>query len=387
MLFSTGKSVLARALSDISARWKQNGLIATYCQSATALRPKKAKSQRKEATNCFPLQAQYFSDAKRVRTIGGKGGDGCVSFLQLWCNERAGPDGGDGGHGGHVVFQASNDVRNFNHVGSVLKADEGERGNAKDCHGKNAKHAVIKVPIGTIIRNAQGIIVGDLAQADLMFVAARGGAGGKGNRFFTTDKETSPKVCEYGPNGEDFSYILELRSMADVGLIGYPNAGKSTLLNALTRAKPKVAPYAFTTLRPHLGTVQYDDHIQLTIADLPGLVPDAHLNKGLGIQFLKHAERCTLLLFVLDASASEPWTHYGQLMHELRQFGGRLASRPQLVVANKLDVDDGRANFEELQRQMEKPVLGISAKMGQNLEQLLKTIRREYDRHKAQERA
>ncbi|KAH8249151.1 hypothetical protein KR032_006310 [Drosophila birchii] len=379
MLFLTSRSFLARALSDISANWKQSGLIATYCQSATALRPKKAKSQRKEA--------QYFSDAKRVRTIGGKGGDGCVSFLQLWCNERAGPDGGDGGHGGHVVFQASNDVRNFNHVGSVLKADEGERGNAKDCHGKNAKHAVIKVPIGTIIRNAQGIIVGDLAQADLMFVAARGGAGGKGNRFFTTDKETSPKVCEYGPNGEDFSYILELRSMADVGLIGYPNAGKSTLLNALTRAKPKVAPYAFTTLRPHLGTVQYDDHIQLTIADLPGLVPDAHLNKGLGIQFLKHAERCTLLLFVLDASASEPWTHYGQLMHELQQFGGRLASRPQLVVANKLDVDEGRENFEELQRRLEKPVLGISAKMGQNLEQLLRIIRGEYDRHKAQEGA
>ncbi|KAH8355867.1 hypothetical protein KR200_010909 [Drosophila serrata] len=379
MLFSTGRSVLARALSDISANWKQSGLIATYCQSATALRPKKAKSQRKEA--------QYFSDAKRVRAIGGKGGDGCVSFLQLWCNERAGPDGGDGGHGGHVVFQASNDVRNFNHVDSVLKAEEGERGNAKDCHGKNAKHTVIKVPIGTIIRNAQGIIVGDLAQADLMFVAARGGAGGKGNRFFTTDKETSPKVCEYGPNGEDFSYILELRSMADVGLIGYPNAGKSTLLNALTRAKPKVAPYAFTTLRPHLGTVQYDDHIQLTIADLPGLVPDAHLNKGLGIQFLKHAERCTLLLFVLDASASEPWTHYGQLMHELQQFGGRLASRPQLVVANKLDVNEGRENFEELQRRLEKPVLGISAKMGQNLEQLLRSIRKEYDRHKAQERA
>ncbi|KAH8258984.1 hypothetical protein KR038_000978 [Drosophila bunnanda] len=379
MLFSTGRSVLARALSEISSNWKQGGIIATYCQSATALRPKKAKSQRKEA--------QYFSDAKRVRAIGGKGGDGCVSFLQLWCNERAGPDGGDGGHGGHIVFQASNDVRNFNHVGSVLRADEGERGNAKDCHGKNAKHTVIKVPIGTIIRNAQGIIVGDLAQADLMFVAARGGAGGKGNRFFTTDKETSPKVCEYGPNGEDFSYILELRSMADVGLIGYPNAGKSTLLNALTRAKPKVAPYAFTTLRPHLGTVQYDDHIQLTIADLPGLVPDAHLNKGLGIQFLKHAERCTLLLFVLDVSASDPWTHYEQLMHELKQFGGRLSSRPQLVVANKLDMDEGRQNFEELQRRLEKPVLGISAKMGQNLEQLLRSIRREYDQHKTQERA
>ncbi|EDV31164.1 uncharacterized protein Dana_GF14685 [Drosophila ananassae] len=373
MLF-TGRSFLGRVLLDISQNVGQKGFIVNYCKAATALRPTKAKSTRKEA--------QYFSDAKRVRAIGGKGGDGCVSFLQLWCNERAGPDGGDGGHGGHVVFQASNDVRNFNHVDSVLRAEEGERGSAKDCHGKNAKHSLIKVPIGTVIRNSQGQIVGDLAHANLMFVAARGGAGGKGNRFFTTDKETSPKVCEYGPTGEDLSYTLELRSMADVGLIGYPNAGKSTLLNALTRAKPKVAPYAFTTLRPHLGTVLYDDHVQLTIADLPGLVPDAHLNKGLGIQFLKHAERCTLLLFVLDASAAKPWKHYEQLMHELRQFGGSLASRPQLVVANKLDKDEGEANFEELQRRLQNPVLGISAKMGKNLGNLLDSIRRSYDRHK-----
>ncbi|EDW02791.1 mitochondrial ribosome-associated GTPase 2 [Drosophila grimshawi] len=349
-----------------------------YCQIAAALRPKKGKSTRKEA--------QYFSDAKRVRTVGGKGGDGCVSFLQLWCNERAGPDGGDGGNGGHVILQASNDVRNFNHVSSVLRASEGGIGGAKECHGKNAKHTVIKVPIGTVVRSGKGLIVADLATADLMFVAARGGAGGKGNRFFTTDKETSPKVCEYGPPGEDSSYILELRSMAEVGMIGFPNAGKSTLLNALTRAKPKVAPYAFTTLRPHLGTVQYEDHVQLTIADLPGLVPDAHRNKGLGIQFLKHAERCTLLLFVLDASAPEPWTQYQQLKHELEQFGGSLANRPQLVVANKMDVPASASNYEQLQQQLDEPkLLGISAKMGHNLTQLLSTIRTTYERHKTKQ--
>ncbi|XP_030555149.1 mitochondrial ribosome-associated GTPase 2 [Drosophila novamexicana] len=369
------------SLFSISNRVINKSLIKNclnYCQIATALRPKKGKSSRKEA--------QYFSDAKRVRTVGGKGGDGCVSFLQLWCNERAGPDGGDGGHGGHVIFQASNDVRNFNHVNSVLRASEGGIGSAKDCHGKNAKHTVIKVPIGTVIRNAEGLIVADLANADLMFVAARGGAGGKGNRFFTTDTETTPKVCEYGPPGEDCSYILELRSMAEVGLIGFPNAGKSTLLNALTRAKPKVAPYAFTTLRPHLGTVQYDDYVQLTIADLPGLVPDAHRNRGLGIQFLKHAERCTLLLFVLDASSPNPWMQYHQLMHELEKFGGSLAQRPQLVVANKMDVPASAGNFEQLQQQLRQPnLLGISAKMGHNLAQLLSSIRAAYDRHKAQE--
>lgn len=321
-----------------------------------------------------------------MRTVGGKGGDGCVSFLQLWCNERAGPDGGDGGNGGHVIFQASNDVRSFNHVGSVVRALEGGIGTAKDCHGKNAKHMIVKVPVGTIVRNTKGIIVADLGSIDLMFVAARGGAGGKGNRFFTTDKETSPKVCEYGPPGEECSYTLELRSMAEVGLIGFPNAGKSTLLNALTRAKPKVAPYAFTTLRPHLGTVRYDDHVQLTIADLPGLVPDAHRNKGLGIQFLKHAERCKLLLFVLDASSPEPWIQYQQLMYELEQFGGSLSNRPQLVVANKMDMPASTANYERLQEELNIPsIIGISAKMGQNLSQLLKTIRNVYEQHKTRQ--
>lgn len=321
-----------------------------------------------------------------MRTVGGKGGDGCVSFLQLWCNERAGPDGGDGGNGGHVIFQASNDVRNFNHVNSVIRALEGGIGTAKDCHGKNAKHMIVKVPVGTIVRNTKGIIVADLGSVDLMFVAARGGAGGKGNRFFTTDKETSPKVCEYGPPGEECTYTLELRSMAEVGLIGFPNAGKSTLLNALTRAKPKVAPYAFTTLRPHLGTVRYNDHVQLTIADLPGLVPDAHRNKGLGIQFLKHAERCKLLLFVLDASSPEPWIQYQQLMYELEQFGGSLSNRPQLVVANKMDMPASKSNYERLQEELNNPsILGISAKMGQNLAQLLNTIRNVYEQHKTRQ--
>ena len=140
-----------------------------------------------------------------------------------------------------------------------------------------------------------------------MFVAARGGAGGKGNRFFATPKEKSAKICEYGPLGEELVYKLELRSMADIGFIGLPNAGKSTLLNAISRAKPKIAPYAFTTLRPHIGIVQYEDHVQLAVADLPGLISGSHQNKGLGIQFLKHAERCAVLMFVLDASSESPW--------------------------------------------------------------------------------
>ncbi|XP_037959826.1 mitochondrial ribosome-associated GTPase 2 [Teleopsis dalmanni] len=332
------------------------------------LRPKKAKSTRKETT--------YFADSKYVRVIAGKGGDGCISFLQLWCNERAGPDGGDGGNGGHIIFQASIDVRNLNHISSSIRASEGESGRSKDCHGKNAQHTIVKVPVGTIIRDVNGHVVGDLDRADLMFVAARGGAGGKGNHFFTTEQEHAPKVCEYGPPGEDVSYILELRSMADVGFIGFPNAGKSTLLNAITRAKPKVAPYAFTTLRPHLGMVQYQDHVQLAIADLPGLIPGSHLNKGLGIQFLKHVERCSVLLFLLDASSEKPWEHYQQLVYELEMFSLHLGDRPQIVVANKIDQPKALDNVEELRRRIEAPVIPISAKLGTNLTTLLTMMRK-----------
>lgn len=179
--------------------------------TAAAMRSKKSKSKS--------VQAQHFVDVKQTRTTGGRGGDGCVSFLSLWCNENAGPDGADGGNGGHVVFEASFDVNNFGHVKSIVKAEDGEKGGNKDCHGKNANHHIVKVPVGTIVKNDAGQVVGDLNRTGLMFVAARGGAGGKGNRFFTTEAEQAPKVCEFGAHGEDRAYVVELRSMAHIGLV------------------------------------------------------------------------------------------------------------------------------------------------------------------------
>ncbi|XP_017468481.1 PREDICTED: mitochondrial ribosome-associated GTPase 2 isoform X2 [Rhagoletis zephyria] len=339
-----------------------------------ALRPIKTKSTRKE-----PI---FFVDSKQVNVIGGKGGDGCISFLQVWCNERAGPDGGDGGNGGHVIFQSTTDVRNFNHILSTLRGVSGENGSSENCHGKNAQHTIVKVPIGTVVRNKLGCVVGDLSEVNLMFVAARGGVGGKGNRFFATAVQKSPKICEYGPQGEEATYILELRTMADVGFIGHPNAGKSSLLNAITRAKPKVAPYPFTTLRPYVGMVQYEDFTQLTVADLPGLIPGSHLNRGLGIQFLKHAERCKVLLIVLDASLEESHLHYEQLLHELRQFSPTLAERPKIVVANKMDLPEAKENYLDLQKKLAMKLIPISAKTGENLCQLLSIIREYYERHK-----
>ncbi|XP_005188660.1 mitochondrial ribosome-associated GTPase 2 [Musca domestica] len=344
--------------------------------AVTALRPKKAKSDR-------IYQHQNFSDIKMIRTVGGKGGDGCISFLQLWCNERAGPDGGDGGNGGHIIFEASSNVSNLYHISNKIYGDEGQKGTDKNCHGKNAKHTIVKVPIGTIIRNEKGEIIGDLSREGMMFIAARGGAGGKGNAFFASEKQNAPKICEHGPPGEDVSYILEMRCIADIGIIGFPNAGKSTLLNAISRARPKVAPYAFTTLRPNIGMIQYADNFQLAVADLPGIIEDAHRNKGLGLQFLKHAEHCTALMFLLDASAQEPWVQYETLLYEMSQFSKKLASYPKIVVANKVDVPEAKENLLELREKINMPVIGISAKVGTNLKELLKAMRIIHDERKA----
>ncbi|XP_044742696.1 mitochondrial ribosome-associated GTPase 2 [Chrysoperla carnea] len=339
---------------------------------AQPLRSKKAKSQ----TN----KAQYFVDLRTVRTLGGRGGDGCISFLHLWANENAGPDGGDGGNGGHIIFEASKDVKDLTHVTSVLQADLGEKGSGKNCHGKNAQHTIVKVPIGTIIKNSKNIIIGDLEKDGTMFVAAKGGAGGKGNHFFVSDTEQAPYICEYGAEGEDLQYTLEIRSMAHIGLVGFPNAGKSTLLRAISRARPKVAPYPFTTLKPHLGIVQYDDYEQIAVADLPGIIEDSHKNKGLGIQFLRHAERCAAILIILDVANDEPWKHLKILQNEIDKFSNELSSRTQIIIANKIDLPGAMENVELLRKHTQLPIIPISAKIGTNVKQLLQDIRVVYDK-------
>ncbi|XP_031844323.1 mitochondrial ribosome-associated GTPase 2 isoform X2 [Nomia melanderi] len=322
---------------------------------------------------------KMFLDMKQVRTVGGKGGDGTISFSQLWANEKAGPDGGDGGHGGHVIFQATLHIKDLSHIHSVLMAENGEKGYSKDCFGKNAKHTIVNVPVGTIIRNVDGKIVGDLIKEGSMFIAARGGAGGHGNTYFKSNMHQTPVVCEYGAVGEDIQYVLEIRSMAHIGLIGLPNAGKSTLLRAISRARPKVAAYPFTTLRPHLGIVLYDDYEQIIVADLPGLISESHKNKGLGIQFLKHIERCKTLLFILDASSDEPWVDFETLKYEITQFNIKLNERSLLIAANKLDIPKAKENLEILTQKINLPIIPISAKMGTNMSTLLKEIRILYD--------
>jgi GTP-binding protein len=195
-----------------------------------------------------------------------------------------------------------------------------------------------------------------------------------------TNTNNAPDICEFGAEGEDLAYYLELRSMAHVGFIGLPNAGKSTLLRAITRAKPKVASYPFTTLKPHMGMIPFDDYEQVAVADLPGLIPGSSENRGLGIQFLKHAERCNTLLFVIDASRDEPWEHFNTLMDELGKFSDELVQRKKIIAANKVDIPEALENVKILQEKFpDIPIIPISAKMGTNITELLQVIREFYD--------
>lgn len=319
-------------------------------------------------------------DEKTIRVMGGRGGNGRVSFMKLFGNENAGPDGGDGGNGGHVVFRASETIAGLGHLVVEIRADDGEKGYNKDCHGKGAEHRYVDVPVGTVIKDETGRVVGDLARPGVMFVAARGGAGGHGNRYFATDTEQAPEIAELGGVGESLRYTLELSSIADFGLLGFPNAGKSTLLRAITRARPKVAPYPFTTLQPYVGVVRYSDMETIAVADLPGLIEDSHRNYGLGIAFLRHVQRCMALLLVVDLSLPEPWSYVHVLRNEIQCFSETILDRPQLIVANKIDAAGAADNLAALRERLpDDTVIDISAKHGVNLERLLRHMKGIYD--------
>jgi GTP-binding protein len=261
--------------------------------------------------------------------------------------------------------------------------------------GKSGEHKIIDVPIGTLIRRPTDyLILADLDRENSMFIAARGGAGGKGNHFFLSDKNRHPQVAEVGGKGQDNQYILEMKTVADVGLIGLPNVGKSTLLRAVSRARPRVASYPFTTLNPYVGVIEFEDYVQMSIADLPGLIEGAHQNRGLGIDFLKHVERCTCLIFVLDLSISEPWHQLLILKNELEKFKPGLSRRPHAIIGNKYDDSDAEYNLAKLKEFIEEatpenvlplPVVPISAKYGVNVQDFLNHIRGLYDLYQVEQ--
>ena len=291
-----------------------------------------------------------FVDECSVKIQSGHGGAGCVSFRREKYVPQGGPDGGDGGRGGDVIFIADPQVKTLYDVRRrpFFKAKNGAPGTSRNWTGESAEAVTIPLPVGTIVRESMGgDIVVDLTAAGMSFLAAKGGKGGLGNQHFATPTRQAPKYAQPGLPGEEREFYLELRLIADVGLVGFPNAGKSTLLKALTRASPKIANYPFTTLNPNLGVANAGAPEQFIIADIPGIIEGASEGKGLGIEFLKHIERTRLLVLLIDFSEGDPAESERILLNELGSFSAALAEKPLIRAANKMDLPDARARFEE----------------------------------------
>ncbi|XP_071428919.1 mitochondrial ribosome-associated GTPase 2 [Pithys albifrons albifrons] len=340
------------------------------CAKDRRLRQKRALSERQ--------LTRYFVDHRRVRVVGGQGGAGGYSFLSEPRKIFGGPDGGNGGDGGHVILKADRQMKSLSSVLPFYQGVHGERGGRKNCYGANGAYVYVRVPVGTLVKE-DGEVVADLSQDGEEYVAAYGGAGGKGNRFFLSNENRAPTLFTPGEPGQERVLHLELKTTAHAGLVGFPNAGKSSLLRAISRAKPAVAAYPFTTLNPHVGIVHYQDYEQVAVADIPGLIKGAHRNRGLGVAFLKHIERCRFLLYVVDLSVPQPWIQLQDLKYELEQYDKGLSERPGVVIGNKIDLAESRINLPLLRERVAERVIALSALTGDNLEELLWHLRELYD--------
>ncbi|KAM4622613.1 mitochondrial ribosome-associated GTPase 2 [Discoglossus pictus] len=321
---------------------------------------------------------RYFVDHRRVRVVGGAGGKGASCFHSEPRKEYGGPDGGDGGNGGSVILKVDPRVKSLGAVVPTYRGVHGESGGSKNCYGKNGENVYIKVPLGTLVKE-EGQVIADLSQPGEEFLAAHGGTGGKGNRFFLSNENRAPMTSTPGDPGEERTLQLELKTMAHAGMVGFPNAGKSSLLRLLSNARPAVAPYPFTTLNPHVGVIEYRDYEQIAVADIPGIIEGAHQNRGLGLSFLRHIERCRFLLYVVDLSHPAPWAQLSSLRYELEQFDEDLPRRPHVIIANKLDLPVARATLHRLRQEVDGKVIPVSALTGENAEELLLYLREMYD--------
>jgi len=325
-----------------------------------------------------------FLDEATLRVQGGRGGDGVISFISNRHNPRGGPDGGSGGDGGNVWLVASGSVSTLYSFRSdpKIRATDGGPGGRNLRHGANGEDRRVFVPVGTVVRDAEtGEVVTDFVHAGDEVLAARGGEGGRGNKTFTTSVRQAPRICERGTKGEERTLRLELKLIAEVGIIGYPNVGKSSLISRVSAKKAKVGDYPFTTLVPNLGMVDVDGEHQFVAVDIPGLVEGAHAGKGLGDRFLRHVERTRVLIHLVDLARLEgrdPLEDYRTINRELEAFSPALAERPQVVSGNKVDLVDGEAVAQAKERFQAAGVelLPISAATGHGLRELvLKTYR------------
>jgi GTPase len=350
-----------------------------------------------------------FVDRIKVFAQAGSGGRGSVSFRREKFVPKGGPDGGDGGRGGEVILRADRHVDNLSDLfyEPIIKAKNGGRGMGKKMHGRSAPPKILKVPVGTIvwpaedrkrptpnaqrstpnsdesaISNQQSAIepLVDLARDSQEFVLCRGGAGGKGNVHFKSSRNRAPQQYTEGEEGEQGHFLLELRTIADAGLVGYPNAGKSTLLRKVSAARPRVAAYPFTTLHPIIGVVEFSGYRRATIADIPGLIEGAHRGLGLGHEFLRHITRCRIFLFVVDVAGSEgrnPVEDLQQLRKELDLYDPLLSQRPWFVIANKMDLPGAEENLSGMRKKFPKiDIVPISAAKGEGIEELKKKLAR-----------
>lgn len=318
-----------------------------------------------------------FIDEAVITVQSGKGGKGCVSFRREKYIPRGGPDGGDGGKGGDVVFRTISQKRTLYdfRFKKLFKAENGAGGESNQKTGKKGKDLVIEIPPGTLISDAgTGVILKDMVDPDVVFVAAAGGRGGQGNKKFATSTHRTPRFAQPGGDSDTLILKLELKLIADVGIIGLPNAGKSTLISAISSATPKIADYPFTTLTPVLGVVKYGKGEPFVVADIPGLIEGAHKGAGLGMQFLKHIERTSMLIHLIDASAinpDSPLSGYNIVKRELDLYGKNLAEKPSLVVLNKLDITGAKETADIFIEQAGNiKVLTISAATGLGINKL-----------------
>ncbi len=324
-----------------------------------------------------------FIDEVTITIAAGKGGNGCVSFRREKYVPRGGPDGGNGGEGGSVVLEASerkHSLLDFR-FRNLFRAEHGRNGSGQNRQGRSGEDLVVEVPVGTMLKDPeQGDVLADLIEAGQRWIAARGGRGGKGNAHFTSSTHRTPRFAQEGQPGEERILRLELKLIADVGLVGLPNAGKSTLVSVVSAARPKIADYPFTTLTPNLGVVQYDDSPPFVMADVPGLIEGAHHGAGLGVRFLKHIERTRLLVHVIDLSRvplGNPLEPFKQIEHELESYSEDLRKKPRIIVLNKSDLVTNSQDLDKIEkcyRELGLPVLLVSSLKREGLREMVRLL-------------
>ena len=318
-----------------------------------------------------------FVDEVVLDVKAGSGGDGCTSFRREKYVSMGGPNGGNGGKGSSIIFKVDTNLRTLLDLKYMheIKGKKGQNGMGKNMNGKNAEDVIIKVPEGTTVTDTEtGLVLADLTKKGDEVVIAKGGRGGRGNTAFKTHNNTAPNFSENGEPGEERRIKVELKLLADVGLVGLPSVGKSTLISKISASKPKIAAYHFTTLVPNLGVVKTIDNRSFVVADLPGLIEGAHLGEGLGDKFLRHIERTRVIAHVIDMSGIEgrnPYDDFVTINNELENFDKKILKKPQIIIANKMDIASSKNNLEEFKKKVDLPIYEISAINGEGLDKVL----------------